>query len=195
ARSAITRTSFSPGAARSAAATGSFAKGDATATTRNARAPTAPRRAARKPRTAPVTTRRPPDEVRIHPSRSRRPLRQLHAAERRGSRYRRVGHRGARSSNAGRGRAARRGRLPSRLPRSDGKPALDFLPQGAILEGAVRAVPRAEGDPMIDLDMTETTRIANVPMQEMVFGRPAPRRFRFPSRLIFVAALAAMSVG
>jgi len=48
---------------------------------------------------------------------------------------------------------------------------------------------------MIDLDMTETTRIANVPMQEMVFGRPAPRRFRFPSRLIFVAALAAMSVG
>jgi len=50
---------------------------------------------------------------------------------------------------------------------------------------------------MTDLDMTETCRIPNVPMREMVYGRPAPRRFRFPfpSRLIFVAALAAMSVG
>jgi hypothetical protein len=48
---------------------------------------------------------------------------------------------------------------------------------------------------MTDLDMTETCRIPNVPMREMVFGRRAPRRFRFPSRLIFVAALAVASTG
>jgi hypothetical protein len=48
---------------------------------------------------------------------------------------------------------------------------------------------------MTDLDTTETCRIPNVPMREMVFGRRAPRRFRFPSRLIFVAALAVASIG
>ena len=48
---------------------------------------------------------------------------------------------------------------------------------------------------MTDLDMTETCRIPNVPMREMVFGRRAPRRFRLPARLIFVAALAVASIG
>jgi hypothetical protein len=48
---------------------------------------------------------------------------------------------------------------------------------------------------MTDLDTTETCRIPNVPMREMVFGRRAPRRPRFPARLIFVAALAVASIG
>jgi hypothetical protein len=48
---------------------------------------------------------------------------------------------------------------------------------------------------MTDLDKTETCRNPNVQMREMVFGRPTPRRFRLPARLIFVAALAVASIG
>lgn len=46
---------------------------------------------------------------------------------------------------------------------------------------------------MTDLDLTETTRIVNVPMATLVFG-PAPRP-RFPARLVFVAAVFLASVG
>jgi len=48
---------------------------------------------------------------------------------------------------------------------------------------------------MTDLDMTETRPIPVQSMADLVYGRPAPRRFRFPSRLIFVAAMAVASIG
>jgi hypothetical protein len=44
-------------------------------------------------------------------------------------------------------------------------------------------------------DLTQTRPIPVQSMADLVFGRPAPRRFRFPSRLIFVAALAVASIG
>lgn len=45
-----------------------------------------------------------------------------------------------------------------------------------------------------EADLAETTRIANLPMRDLVYG-PAPRRVRLPLRLIFVAALLGMSMG
>jgi len=44
-------------------------------------------------------------------------------------------------------------------------------------------------------DLTQTRPIPVQSMADLVFGRPAPRRFRLPSRLIFVAALAVASIG
>jgi len=43
-------------------------------------------------------------------------------------------------------------------------------------------------------DLTETARIANVPMAALVFG-PRPRRVRFPGRFVFVAAVLAATMG
>jgi len=48
---------------------------------------------------------------------------------------------------------------------------------------------------MTDLEMTETRPIPVQSMADLVFGRPTPRRFRLPARLIFVAALAVASIG
>jgi|SRR6185312_5224433 len=45
-------------------------------------------------------------------------------------------------------------------------------------------------------ELTGATRpIPIQSMRDLVFGRPAPRRPRFPARLIFVAALAVASIG
>lgn len=45
-----------------------------------------------------------------------------------------------------------------------------------------------------EADLTETTRIANLPIRDLVYG-PAPRRVRLPLRLIFVAAFLGTVVG
>lgn len=45
-----------------------------------------------------------------------------------------------------------------------------------------------------EMDLTETTRIANLPMRDLVYG-PAPRRVRLPLRVIFVAAFLGATVG
>lgn len=45
-----------------------------------------------------------------------------------------------------------------------------------------------------EADLTETARIANLPMRDLVYG-PAPRRVRLPLRLIFMAAFLGATIG
>jgi hypothetical protein len=52
-----------------------------------------------------------------------------------------------------------------------------------------------KGETMFEDEETETRRIDIQSMREMVYGKPAPRRFHFPARLIFVVAVLSAAIG